>query len=276
MLNSNEVTLCNFYRYPGVQSHIYSVTPFVNGLRGPNIVYVALLLQRIDTSHDLVRLVHKVQEYHGERRLLLSFTPTMSYQIYNSLDFLDTANEKFRPHRGILCDPELISLFKRYRQYGVCLVHRHYDIREGELVVTDDSTTQPLEENGTYYPERWLPNGTAYEFNTKLGEVKIDETLLREFQEILKRYVGLKSLGIFFIYSELETGRVMLEETDAVARRSETREVDLGENIQGSVETNWIPGSSASPLYCICTPHCRPSRVDREPKRENWYADNSL
>jgi hypothetical protein len=206
----------------------------------------------------------------------------MSSQIYNSLDFPETANENFRPHKRILFDPELISLFKRYRQYGVCLVHRHYDIKTGELVVTNDDKTQPLpEENGPYYPERWLPNGTAYEFNTKRGEgrgdsIKLDETLLKEFQGILKRYDGLDSLGIFFVYSELKPDRVMREETDVIARLSETKEVDLGDNVQGSIETNWTPGSSAALLYCICTPHCGPARVDLESKLENWYVFNSL
>jgi hypothetical protein len=189
----------------------------------------------------------------------------MSWLIYNSLPFLDTADNNFLPHREILSDAELILLFKKYHRYGVCLVHRHYDIEIGELVVTDGDTTRPLpQENGSYYPERWLPDGTAYEFNTKRGEDQLDEMFLKKFQEILKKYNGLKSLGIFFIHSGPKPGRVMLEETDVVTRLSTTKEVECGGYPMESIETNWIPGSSVTPLFCICTPHCKPSRVDLE------------
>jgi len=127
--------------------------------------------------------------------------------LYNSLPSLLEAEKKFINRDHILS--QLAPLLAAHgNKFGVCLVHRHCRLEEGEMMVATGNVCQP-ERNVECYPDRWLANGEPYEF-TRTPTLSPPEELLKEFQRVVGE---MKVVGLFHINGEGEEG-VALERTE--------------------------------------------------------------
>ena len=88
--------------------------------------------------------------------------------LYNKLPTLEEADENFTERERVF------SLFavglKGYEdEFGISLVHGHSQIKEDERMIIEGLVSRPRNDVKGY-PERWLPTGEAYVFNTKPTE----------------------------------------------------------------------------------------------------------
>ena len=158
---------------------------------------------------------------------------------YNNLLYVDTASKLFSNRDEIL--GQLGPVLKQYgnNKFGVCLVHRHCMLEEGEMMVSSGNVCQP-ERDGAAYPERWLATGEAYEFNRE-ETTSPSEELLENF----RRVVGdSKVLGLFYIRGERLDG-IMLERTEG--RRNITNIIPFSA-LENALTTAWHPASLETPM----------------------------
>lgn len=87
---------------------------------------------------------------------------------YNTLPSILEAHHRFSDRKTCFSAAEV--LFSKYPDgFGLCLIHAHCKLTEGEIMLADGNVSKPVHvSDGTeYYPERWLPSGEPYEFTTK-------------------------------------------------------------------------------------------------------------
>jgi len=88
--------------------------------------------------------------------------------LYNTLPTLADAEECFTHREQIFAACR--SLLAKYENiFGLCLVHAHCKLSDGEIMLGRGNISQPekVSELAEYYPERWLSSGTPYEFTTR-------------------------------------------------------------------------------------------------------------
>ncbi|CAE6481351.1 unnamed protein product [Rhizoctonia solani] len=199
-------------------------------------------------------------------------------EVYNSLPTVGAANAAFTDREVMFA--KLAPLFAAYQfQFGVCLVHAHCKLQEGEAMVADGNVTRPVFD-GPRYPERWLADGTPYEFTREPTETPPPE-LIREFQNI----VGKDTLlGLFHASRDQNgkttpDGKVWIEHTEGRdnivelidrngtngqaygngldPRNGFSHNDDLlyGLQMAKHMETAWIPGTD-SPITMTCSMVC--------------------
>ena len=153
---------------------------------------------------------------------------------YNRLYPVEIANRMFTNRDEIL--NKLGDVLQKYgnNKFGVCIVHRHCVLEDGEKMVATGNVSQP-EKDGTAYPERWLVTGEAYEF-TREKTISPSEELLHNFQKIVG---NVQVLGLFYI-PEKEIEGVMLERTEG--RRNITTTVPY-DTPRKAITTAWHPKS---------------------------------
>ncbi|EMD38034.1 hypothetical protein CERSUDRAFT_122837 [Gelatoporia subvermispora B] len=84
-------------------------------------------------------------------------------QLYNALPIVEDADARFQDREALF--EKLAPLLAQYgNQFGICLVHAHCSIDEGEKMIAKEYVSEPLRDTPCY-PERWLASGEAYEFN---------------------------------------------------------------------------------------------------------------
>jgi len=132
--------------------------------------------------------------------------------LYNSLPSLSEANEKFVDRDQIFS--EVAPLLVAYeRKFGVCLVHRHCELYEGELMVATGDVTQPEPERDVQcYPHRWTAAGEPFEF-TRDAAQPLPQSLLEEFQKIFYAQ-DVKVLGLFHVQDERFSRGIPTERTE--------------------------------------------------------------
>ncbi len=110
-----------------------------------------------------------------------TFNMTTHEELYNGLSSVEDASYRLGNPKEIL--EKLTPVFEKYGdKFGVCLVHRHCTLDEGEKMVADGDISQP-ERDIECYPERWLASGEPYEFTRKPTESPPLE-LLEKFKEV--------------------------------------------------------------------------------------------
>ncbi|MCJ1329842.1 hypothetical protein MMC10_006523 [Thelotrema lepadinum] len=90
-------------------------------------------------------------------------------ELYNTLPTLADAEERFTHREQIFVACR--SLLAKYENnFGICLVHAHCNLSDGEIMLARGNVSQPekISKLAEYYPERWLSSGTPYEFTTRL------------------------------------------------------------------------------------------------------------
>ncbi|CAE7101776.1 unnamed protein product [Rhizoctonia solani] len=186
--------------------------------------------------------------------------------IYKSLPSIQTASDAFNDRDAIFA--KLAPLFAAYHfQFGLCLVHAHCYIKEGEAMVANGTISRPVR-GGPQYPERWLADGTPYEFNQEPTKVPPPE-LFRDFQAIVGKDLPL---GVYYTGGNegaLPAGKVWIEHTEG--RNNIAEHLDA-EKAHLHLETAWVPGTDG-PVKMVCNWFCvkdpQVGHVTDHPSR-NW------
>jgi hypothetical protein len=87
---------------------------------------------------------------------------------YNALPSLSEANQRFSDRATAFAAVE--ALFAKHPEgFGLCLIHTHCALTEGEIMLAFGAVSQPVPVSAApeFYPERWLPSGEPFEFTTK-------------------------------------------------------------------------------------------------------------
>ncbi|CAE6395772.1 unnamed protein product [Rhizoctonia solani] len=168
-------------------------------------------------------------------------------EVYNTLPTIGAANDAFTDREAMFA--KLAPLLAAYQfQFGICLVHAHCTIKEGEAMVADGNITRPTRD-GPQYPERWLADGTPYEFTREPTQVPPPE-LVRDFQAIVGKDTVL---GLFHPSRDHDgkvapDGKVWIEHTEG--RKNIVELIDK-DQMSRHMETAWIPGTD-SPVTMVC------------------------
>jgi hypothetical protein len=89
--------------------------------------------------------------------MLSSFDP----QFYNSLLSISDADSAFFDREKLFS--KLALLFSREEYNEICLVHRHFDLKSGERMVSHGlvsfPTSSPIHDGPNIIPERWTAYG---------------------------------------------------------------------------------------------------------------------
>lgn len=90
-------------------------------------------------------------------------------EVYNALPSLWDADTRFTDRDTVFA--AAAPLLSRYNfEWGLCLIHAHCKLEEGELMLGRGNVSQPEKQDeivDKIYPERWLANGQPYEFTTR-------------------------------------------------------------------------------------------------------------
>lgn len=126
---------------------------------------------------------------HGGPITSNSSVGVYSSGLYNSLPSLLEANEVLHKIVGNV-DAFMLStlapIFKDHQDFGVCLVHRHHKLNQGERMVSFQRVSKPECTNDLKsFPEKWLSDGTPYEFKSTHTK-KLPQSLQEKFHKALK------------------------------------------------------------------------------------------
>jgi hypothetical protein len=158
---------------------------------------------------------------------------------YNRLYSLEEANAKFMKHDPKQLLPTLAPFLKKYDyKYGVCLIHRHCELQDGEIMISTGNVTKP-ERVTEYYPDRWLVTGEPYEFSDEPSEPP-SQDLLEEFRNLIP---GVDVLGLFFVREIPEDGYILMETTHG--RKNVLNLIKLDDpnpKLAASIDACWLPG----------------------------------
>lgn len=169
--------------------------------------------------------------------------------MYNDLPSITEADKRFTDRSATFA--KLAPLLSRYgHQFGVCLVHAHCVLEPGEMMVGTGDVCQPIKTNtGTnYYAERWLSNGSPYEFTTS-PTFYPPADLVAEFERIVSD-IGV--LGLYFAGASDDNLRS--ERTEG--RKNITSVVS--EPQADDIETAWV--FKGKDLLRVACRHCRRHR----------------
>lgn len=164
--------------------------------------------------------------------------------LYNNLPSLEEATDKFTNRAHVFS--KLASLLAKYEhKFGVCLVHAHCTLEEGEIMVASGHVSQP-ERDVECYPVCWLASGEPYEFTKEPIGIPPPE-LFTQFRDIVD---GIDVLGIYAASGPPSSG-ILLEQTDG---RKNITEIVAFAGPQ-DIETAWLPGAD-NPIVMTCTRQC--------------------
>ncbi|KAF1844443.1 uncharacterized protein K460DRAFT_379386 [Cucurbitaria berberidis CBS 394.84] len=169
------------------------------------------------------------------------------WKSYNAFPTLLEANNRFTNRKQVFFD--LTKLLSRYgNAFGVCLVHTHCGLLEGEIMLEKDDISQPVSvsEAGRYYAERWLPSGVPYEFTSRPTETP-PEALFNEFKAMTQD-AGV--LGLYHVGREAVT---RVEWTEG--RKNMVRDIKDEDWHLSPVETAWNLGRG-DPVTMVCVLLC--------------------
>ena len=180
------------------------------------------------------------------------------WEYYNTLPTLSEENEKFS--NRVQTFSALTNLLKTYdNQFGVCLVHAHCTLAEGEIMLAQGDVSQPVNVSnaGAYYAERWLPSGKPYEFTVHSTQTPPPK-LIENFQ-VLTGNIGV--LGLYYLWPQnaVEEETIQLEWTEG--RKNKVRQLKKKDWEQGALEAAWALGRG-EPVTIACILFCSTATTD--------------
>jgi hypothetical protein len=163
--------------------------------------------------------------------------------LYNSLPTIKEANKNFVDRTQLFS--KLAPLLAAYEyKFGVCLVHAHCKLEEGEMMVASGHVSEP-QKDLQCYPERWLASGDPYEFTTESTATPPAELFAK-----FKAVVG--SIGLLGLYAAGDKPRSGILQEWTEGRKNITRVVTATEIGPGDIETGWLPGTADSTtMMCV-------------------------
>ncbi|KAK6513508.1 hypothetical protein TWF281_005132 [Arthrobotrys megalospora] len=179
----------------------------------------------------------------------------MTATVYNTLPYVIAAGEAFQEREPIFA--EVGELFAKYDfKWGLCLVHRHCQLYDDEIMIADGYITQPISKSqaGEYYPENWLSSGEPYEFTTRKTETPPEE-LFTALREILPKHL-ISILGVCHV-DQQEDPVDLLEHTEGrkniLVPQNTTGELKGKRNV---VETTWKFEQGEVKVMAACRAYC--------------------
>ncbi|EJP65462.1 uncharacterized protein BBA_05793 [Beauveria bassiana ARSEF 2860] len=172
--------------------------------------------------------------------------------LYNTLPTLGEADEQFVNREATLC--ALATLLAQYEYaFGLCLVHTHCKLAEGEIMLARGNVSEPelMEHAPTFYPERWLSTGEPYEFTLRRTG-KPPTKLVDEFQRIVKDAKLQDILGLYHIDGGGEMPAI-IEWTEG--RKNLTREIAADDKTGEPIQTAW-DFARGDPVTMSCAIYC--------------------
>ncbi|KAI1124892.1 hypothetical protein F5Y10DRAFT_284666 [Nemania abortiva] len=182
---------------------------------------------------------------------------------YNALPTLGEADEGFANREPIF--HTLAALLSQYNNiFGLCLVHTHCKLDEGEIMLAEGNVSRPVRvaDSGLYYPERWLSNGEPYEFAVRVTDAP-PKPLADAFDQIVKAAGLQRVLGLYHIDGGKDTVP-MIEWTEG--RKNLTRELTHDDRLAEPVQTAWDFGRG-DPVTMACAMYCD-VRMTRSGKKD--------
>jgi len=176
---------------------------------------------------------------------------TEVYKTYNTLPTLGKADEMFT-NREPMFEAVSALLAQWNHEFGLCLVHSHCKLVEGEIMLAKGNASKPetIEDCGDYFPERWLSNGAAYEFTIKPTQ-EPPKALIDEFNRIVQQ-TGV--LGLYYTGPAADAGAgAQIEWTEG--RANLTRPLTEADKANNPVQTGWNFGRG-DPLMEACEIFC--------------------
>jgi hypothetical protein len=119
--------------------------------------------------------------------------------LYNTLPTLGHADAQFVEREPVFA--QLAELLAQYNNlFGICLVHSHCKLDDTEIMLAKGNVSEPerLANIECFYPERWLANGTPYEFTTRQTE-EPPRDLVNRFLGITRQFHLQDILGFYHI-----------------------------------------------------------------------------
>ncbi|WWC71084.1 uncharacterized protein I206_105037 [Kwoniella pini CBS 10737] len=135
-------------------------------------------------------------------------------------------------------------------KYGLSLLHRHFSLEEGEIMVESGNIMKPIipAKEVKLYEKRWDRNGKPYEYSTEQQE-PVPSELLKDFRKIVPEFT---SLGIYSRKGDDETIQWM-EYTDVDDRTHINR--PRNKDSEDAPQTAWYSKDGA-PLTRGCGGTC--------------------
>jgi hypothetical protein len=167
--------------------------------------------------------------------------------LYNTFPSLEEADEKFSNRERIF--PMLVAVLSGYEdKFAVNLVHSHGKLEEGEKMVATGLINQPMKDVECY-PDRWLPTGQAYGFNTQPTESP-PEDLLGKFKAVVDTMDPVDGVGVlamsYLKNLPVAPGEVYMERTEGRADILES----VPKTPNGMIWTCWASvGGKMSQFY---------------------------
>ncbi|KAM3517017.1 hypothetical protein NHJ13051_009370 [Beauveria bassiana] len=172
--------------------------------------------------------------------------------LYNTLPTLGHADDQFVNRDSVF--EQLAELLAKYdNAFGICLVHSHCKLADGEIMLAKEDISEPVQLAliEQYYPERWLANGTAYEFSTRKTDDP-PQDLVDEFYRITHGF-GLQNILGFYHIEGSQDAPAVIEWTEG--RKNLTRAMTEEDKSAQPVQTAWNFGRG-SPITMACTIVC--------------------
>ncbi|KAJ5394561.1 uncharacterized protein N7487_012202 [Penicillium crustosum] len=192
---------------------------------------------------------------------------------FHGISSLHDANKHFRAKNGLsLVETKLKSLILQHgvaNLFGVALVHRHFDLEEGTLLVEKDMVTAPwkcdrsfTKHGGRIIPTSWFYQGDRlypYEFAffpcSKVTPPELEEhtCFVEAFFEAVKLYGLDDFVGLRRLSGQESTG--MLECTEGKVNIMFASNEIPAELLQNGTDTMWFfDGQPPYRMYrCACT-----------------------
>ncbi|KAL6301654.1 hypothetical protein BKA93DRAFT_828130 [Sparassis latifolia] len=168
--------------------------------------------------------------------------------LYNNLPTLGEADDKFVDRVNVFA--KVGPLLAKYdNRFGLCLVHAHCSLTDGETMVAEGNVSEPVKD-ASCYPERWLATGEAYEFNKECTEVP-PAALFDEFRSVVGDMIAV--LGLYHV-GNVTPGTVLLEHTEGRKNIVEAVDVGMGDT-KDIVQTGWLPDAK-DPVTMACMIIC--------------------
>lgn len=190
------------------------------------------------------------------------------HEFYNRLPLLHDADQEFqRVEFDKLFVDRLVPLLAKYEnKFGVCLIHRHFEIGVGERVVatgniaeprvvTKGNIVEPFPDSGMpsfqCFPERWTAEGKPWEYTQERTESP-PQQLINRFKEEVDAFGVGRVLGLFYIRNEDQHG-VLLERTEG--RRNIMVHITDDDVPPDTTVTGWIglkaAGRCTNPTHAL-------------------------
>jgi hypothetical protein len=191
--------------------------------------------------------------------------------LYNTLPTLGYADTQFVEREPVF--KQLAELLAKHNNvFGICLVHSHCKLDDTEIMLAKGDVSEPekLANVEQFYPERWLANGTPYEFTTRQTE-KPPQDLINTFLQITREFNLQDILGFYHIEGGKDAPAI-IEWTEG--RKNLTRILQEEDKSVEPVQTAWDFGRG-DPVTMACTIVCD-TRTTRSGNANTHKSKSSL